>query len=50
MLLAMILKKYILEKIAYADLALGAVSTLVAGALGIRDNIVFFHGGEAITY
>lgn len=46
-LLALIMKKDLLEKIAFADLALGAVSTLVAGALGIRDNIVFYHGGAA---
>ena len=46
-LLALILKKDLLEQIAFADLALGAVSTFVAGALGIRDNIVYYHGGAA---
>ena len=46
-LLALIVKKDLLEQIAFADLALGAVSTLVAGVLGIRDNIVFYHGMAA---
>jgi uncharacterized membrane protein len=43
-LLALILKKDILEQIAFADLALAAVSTLVAGIAGIRDNLVFYNG------
>ena len=46
-LLALILKKDILEQIAFADLALAALSTLVTGIVGIRDNIVFYHGGAA---
>ena len=46
-LLALILKKDILEQIAFADLALAALSTIVAGIVGIRDNIVFYHGGAA---
>ncbi len=43
-LLALIYKKDILEQIAFADLALAAVSTIVTGLGGIRDNIVFYHG------
>ncbi len=46
-LLALILKKDILERIAFADLALAAASTIVTGMVGIRDNIVFYHGGAA---
>jgi uncharacterized membrane protein len=43
-LLALIFKKDILEQIAFADLVLAAVSTIVAGTVGIRDNLVFYHG------
>jgi uncharacterized membrane protein len=46
-LLALIIKKDILEQIAFADLALAALSTLVTGIVGIRDNIVFYHGMAA---
>ena len=46
-LLALILKKDILEQIAFAVLALAAVSTIVTGLVGIRDNLVFYHGGAA---
>jgi uncharacterized membrane protein len=46
-LLALIFKKDILEQIAFADLALGAVSTLVTGIVGIRDNLVLYHGQAA---
>jgi uncharacterized membrane protein len=35
----------ILEKVAFADISLAAVSTVVAAIFGIRDNIVFYHGG-----
>ncbi len=46
-LLALWLKKDILEQIAFADLSLAAVSTIVTGIVGIRDNIVFYHGMAA---
>jgi len=45
LLLALWKKSDILEKIAFADLCVAAVSILVAGVFGIRDNIVFFKGG-----
>lgn len=43
-LLSLIIKKDIFEQIAFADLALAAVSTIVTGIVGIRDNIVFYQG------
>ncbi len=43
-LLALWRKNDLLEKIAFADISLAAVSTIVAAILGIRDNIVFFDG------
>jgi uncharacterized membrane protein len=46
-LLALWKKSDILEVIAFADISLAAVSTLVTGIMGIRDNIVFYHGGAA---
>jgi uncharacterized membrane protein len=46
-LLALWLKKDILEQVAFADLSLAALSTVVTGVMGIRDNIVFYHGGAA---
>jgi uncharacterized membrane protein len=42
LLLALWRKSALLEKIAFADLCLAAVSLLVAGAFGIRDNAVLF--------
>jgi uncharacterized membrane protein len=45
LLLALWRKSDILEKIAFADLCVAAVSILVAGAFGIRDNAVLFKGG-----
>ena len=48
-LLALWRKNDILEKIAFADISLAAVSTIVAGILGVRDNIVFFDG-QATNY
>ncbi len=35
-----------LEKVAFANISLGAVSTIVTAIVGIRDNI-FFYGGLA---
>lgn len=46
-LLALIFKKEMLEQIAFADLTLAAVSIIVTGIAGIRDNIVFYHGMAA---
>lgn len=43
-LLAVIFKKEIFEKIAFADISLAAVSAIIAGAMGIRDNLHFFNG------
>jgi len=45
LLLALWKKSAILDKIAFADLCLAAVSIIVAGFFGIRDNLVFFKGG-----
>jgi uncharacterized membrane protein len=43
-LLALWRKSDVLEKIAFADIALASVSTIVAGFLGVRDNAVFYNG------
>lgn len=43
-LLALWRKSDLLEKVAFANISLAAVSALAAGIMGIRDNIVFFHG------
>lgn len=46
-LLALWKKSDLLELIAFADISLAAVSTIVTAIVGIRDNIVFYHGGAA---
>jgi uncharacterized membrane protein len=46
-LLALWKKSDILELIAFADISLAAVSTIVTAIMGIRDNIVFYHGSAA---
>jgi uncharacterized membrane protein len=46
-LLAVWKKSDNLELIAFADISLAAASTIVTGIMGIRDNIVFYHGGAA---
>jgi len=33
--------------IAFADISLAAVSTIVTGIMGIRDNLVFYNGRAA---
>ena len=43
-LLALIKKNDLLEKIAFANLSLAAVSTIVAGAAGIMDNAKYYGG------
>jgi uncharacterized membrane protein len=43
-LLALWRRNEILEKVAFANLALAAASTIVAAALGIYDNIVSYDG------
>jgi len=43
-LLALWKRSKILEQVAFADIALAAVSTIVAAILGIRDNLVFYNG------
>ncbi len=45
LLLAFWRKSELLEKIAFADIALAAVSIIVAAFFGIRDNAVIFKGG-----
>jgi uncharacterized membrane protein len=44
LLLALWRKSDLFEKIAFANLSLAAVSTIVAGIVGYRDNLVIFHG------
>jgi uncharacterized membrane protein len=46
-LLALWKKSEILELIAFADISLAAVSTIVAGIMGYRDNLVFYNGRAA---
>jgi uncharacterized membrane protein len=46
-LLALWKKSDLLEQIAFANLSLAAVSTIVAALAGIRDNIVFYNGRAA---
>ena len=43
-LLALWKKSDILETVAFANLSLAAVSTIVAAVIGIRDNAAFYHG------
>jgi uncharacterized membrane protein len=43
-LLALWRRNGILEQVAFANLSLAAVSTIVAAALGIHDNLVSFSG------
>ena len=43
-LLALWKKSDILETVAFANLSLAAVSTIVAAIFGIRDNAAFYHG------
>jgi len=43
-LLALWKKNKLLEQIAFADIALASVSTVVAGITGLRDNIINFNG------
>jgi uncharacterized membrane protein len=47
LLLALWKKSDLLEKIAFANMSLGAVSTLVAGIFGERDNLVLYNGRAA---
>lgn len=44
-LLAVWRRNKILEQVAFANISLAAASTIVAAIFGIRDNIVFYHGG-----
>ena len=48
-LLALWKRSDLLEKVAFANMSLAAASTIVAGAFGIRDNIVFY-GGKASNH
>jgi uncharacterized membrane protein len=44
-LLALWKRNKILEQVAFANISLAAVSTVVAAIFGIRDNLVFYAGG-----
>jgi uncharacterized membrane protein len=44
-LLALWKRNDILEQVAFANLSLAAVSTIVAAVAGIRDNLLYFNGG-----
>jgi uncharacterized membrane protein len=44
LLLALWRKSDLFEKIAFANISLAAVSTIVAGIVGFRDNVVIFKG------
>jgi uncharacterized membrane protein len=43
-LLALWLHSDLLEKVAFANISLAAVSTIVAAIFGIRDNLTFYAG------
>ncbi len=43
-LLALILKNDFLEKVAFANISLAAVSTIATEIMGIRDNLAFYAG------
>jgi uncharacterized membrane protein len=45
LLLAFWRKSGVFEKIAFANISLASVSIIVVEFFGIRDNIVFYHGG-----
>lgn len=45
--MAVIRKSGILEKVAFANLSLAVVSTIVAGAAGIMDNLKYYNGNAA---
>ena len=44
-LLALWKKRAVLEQIAFANISLAAVSTIVTPIVGFRDNLVFYNGG-----
>jgi uncharacterized membrane protein len=44
LLLALWRKSELFEKIAFANISLAAVSTIVAASFGLRDNLVIFKG------
>lgn len=44
-LLAIWRRNKILEQVAFANISLATVSTVVAGIFGVRDNVVFYSGG-----
>jgi len=44
-LLALWKKREILEQIAFANISLAALSTIVTPIVGFRDNIMFYNGG-----
>lgn len=47
MLLALWRRSDLLEKVAFANLSLAAVSTLVAGVTGMLDNVKIYEGAAA---
>jgi len=44
-ILAIWRKSDLFEKIAFANISLAAVSTIVTAIVGIRDNLVYYNGG-----
>ena len=44
-LLALWRRSDILEQVAFANISLAAVSTIVAAIAGIRDNLLYYHSG-----
>jgi uncharacterized membrane protein len=47
LLLAWWMNSHLLEQVAFANLSLAAVSTIVAAIVGVRDNLVFYHGSAS---
>lgn len=45
--LALLLRNDLLEKVAFANLALAAVSTLLTGITGMMDNVKIYEGAAA---
>lgn len=44
-LLALWRRSDVLEQVAFANISLAAVSTIVAAITGIRDNLLYYNGG-----
>jgi uncharacterized membrane protein len=44
-ILALIFRSDLLEKVAFANISLAAVSSIIAALLGVNDNIAYYGGG-----